>query len=291
MMMVRVRRRLVAPGRLWRQRPRLASAIVVAAIFAAVLVSTMSPFLQQHPNGRPPSTVYLADHRGVAVEDLPNPYHSLNDLKHAELYPSADERHMVDPPPDTSVVLVNCRTTSGPWSIAVHRSWAPFGADRFLDMVESGYFRHKVPLMRCVQGYICQFGLAGTASALWTKKIPDDPQWLPDCEVNAKDVRRFARGYFGYAGGGPQTRGRQFFVALDANRELGSPAAVWEVPWGELVGEHSYQTLSRIYTGYGEDGPDQNALLESTAHIYTALEFPLLDYILDCEKVDERVFS
>ena len=69
------------------------------------------------------------------------PYTSLADLSSAERFPVATaERHMVTPPAETAqqgVALVCCRTTRGPLSLLVHHAWAPAGARRFLDLVES----------------------------------------------------------------------------------------------------------------------------------------------------------
>ena len=64
-------------------------------------------------------------------------------------------------------------------------------------------------------------------------------------------MKRFAQGYLAYAGSGTDSRGVQLIVALEANPRLGG-GSPWEVPWGELVGAHSYDTLAKIYTGYGE---------------------------------------
>jgi hypothetical protein len=159
-------------------------------------------------------------------------------------------------------------------------------------MVTTHYFFNKVPLMRCVAGWLCQFGLAGQASALFAKKIKDDKQWLVQPAASAAEengsssVKMFARGYFAYAGGGPNTRGRQLFVALADSSTLGA-GGPWEVPWGELVGKHSFETLANIYTGYGEQGPDQDALTKEGAHEMIAKDFPLLDYIISCAVVDE----
>ena len=218
------------------------------------------------------------------------PYRSLQDLSPEERIPKASgRRHIVDPPLDTTVTLVCCQTTQGPWSIAVHESWAPLGAQRFLNMVTSGYFNHTVPLMRCVSKFLCQFGLAGEYSKFFKDSLPDDPQWLPagpDHRVNAVGVKRFQRGYFSYAGGGVHSRDNQLFVALYDNGPLGG-GSPWEVPWGELVGEHSYQTLDKIYTGYGEDGPSQHLLWQKGALDVVKQQFPQLDWINSCAVVDE----
>lgn len=71
--------------------------------------------------------------------------------------------HMVPPPPGP-VHLVCCRTTVGPLLIAVHPSWAPIGAARFMDMVQSKFFSSQVPLFRALKGFLVQFGLAGKPS-------------------------------------------------------------------------------------------------------------------------------
>lgn len=232
----------------------------------------------------------------VAASTASCPYVSLTDLAASERYPTASERrHMVTPPAESDVAgvtLVCCETTQGPWNILVHHSWAPFGARRFLDMVEAAYFDTTVPLMRCVDKFLCQFGLNGVPDKMkpFRGTLPDDPNWLPegkDHRENEMGVKRFQKGYFAYAGAGPHSRNLQFIVALNNNGPLagGSP---WEVPWGELVGEHSFATLEKIYTGYGEKGPKQGLLYKSSALDYVHEHFPNLDYVQSCKVVDRE---
>ena len=64
----------------------------------------------------------------------------------------------------------------------------------------------------------------------------------------------------------------------------GSP---WEVPWGELVGAHSYNTLDKIYTGYGEKGPSQGRLHKEGHLEWVKKDFPELDFVNSCAIVDE----
>jgi peptidyl-prolyl cis-trans isomerase A (cyclophilin A) len=221
------------------------------------------------------------------------PYRSWQDLTEGEQHPVASaERHMVTPPAGGKITLVCCQTTAGPWSIAIHHKWAPLGAQRFLDMVEANYFNNQnVPLMRCIHNFLCQFGLAGKASEQFSASIRDDPNWLPEGPThreNSLGVKRFSRGYMAYAGSKSKngSRGNQIIVALADNGPLagGSP---WEVPWGELVGAHSFETLSKIYTGYGEKGPKQGSLHKDDALARVPEEFPLLDLIQSCHVVDE----
>lgn len=222
------------------------------------------------------------------------PYMQLTDLAASERYPKASaDRHTVNPPLETNtlgVALVCCDTTKGPLSIMVHHSWAPNGARRFLDMVENNYFG-RVPLMRCVDKFLCQFGLNGNPTAMkpFRHTIPDDPNWLPsgkEFRKNKLGIKRFNKGYLAYAGSGPNSRNLQWIVALEDNGPLGG-GSPWEVPWGELVGDHSYKTLSTIYTGYGESGPKQGILHKSNSlETYVKVRFPKLDYIKSCRVVD-----
>lgn len=273
-------------------------AVVLAVIAWLLYDAAANPYRTPLPedNG---ALVTDKSHPGAgvvaAVPAATCPYTSLQQLTPEERFPHKGPRHQVEPPQGGLVTLVCCQTTAGPWSIAVHGRWAPRGSQRFLKMVRAGYFNnpHRVPLMRCVRNFLCQFGLAGpTTTALskeFDRRMPDDPNWLPigpDYKVNADGVKRFARGYFAYAGSGVDSRGVQLIVSLQDNPRLGG-GSPWEVPWGELVGAHSFETLSKIYTGYGEQGPSQGRLRREGASAAVARDFPLLDYITSCQVVDE----
>ena len=72
---------------------------------------------------------------------------------------------------------VRLETTKGNIVIAVHRDWAPNGADRFYELVESGYY-DDAAVFRIRKGTWAQFGIAANpkvAQAWRTKMIPDDP--------------------------------------------------------------------------------------------------------------------
>ena len=148
--------------------------------------------------------------------------------------------------------------------------------------------------MRCVKNFICQFGIAGDPSynKPYTGKnhLEDDPNWLPEgpsFRTNELGVKRFAKGYLAYAGGGKNSRSNQLIVALGNNERLGG-GSPWEVPWGEVVGIESFVTLDKIYTGYGEKGPSQPRLSNEGSSEGVRKEFPNLDYILGCEVVDSN---
>jgi len=99
-------------------------------------------------------------------------------------------------------------------------------------------------------------------------------------------VKRFNRGFLAYAGGGKNSRTNQLILALGDNERLGG-GSPWEVPWGEIIGEESFQTLSKIHTGYGEKGPSQGRLRKEGSSKEIERDFPKLDYILDCNIIDK----
>lgn len=206
--------------------------------------------------------------------------------------PSPDNRkHIVAPPPGP-VTIVCCNSTQGVLSLEIHPSWAPNGAKRFLDMVRDNFFSTQVPMFRALKGFLIQFGLAGDPA---THKryhsygnLKDDSPWLPlgptGREING--VKRYQKGYLGYAGAGKNSRGTQLIVALEDNLYLGG-GSPWEVPFGQVFGEESFRTLSRFYTGYGEK-PSQGKIMNRGA-AYVHEEFPLLDFITECKIVRENV--
>src|SRR6476659_759344 len=68
-------------------------------------------------------------------------------------------------------------TSKGAFTIEVTRSLSPNGADRFYNMVRSGYFT-DVAFFRVVPGFMAQFGIHGdpAVSAAWrSANIQDEP--------------------------------------------------------------------------------------------------------------------
>ena len=201
--------------------------------------------------------------------------------------------HLV-PPPLGNVDLVCCDTTKGHITIAVHPTWAPKGAARFLDMVISGFFNTKVGLFRSLNHFLVQFGLHGEPSVqkTWNRKgsIKDDPSWLPfgpswRVHPNNTALYRYQKGYMAYAGGGKNSRGTQLILAYDRNKMLGG-GSPWEVPFGQLIGQESYEHIKQFYTNYGEQV--SQGKLQNRGNKYLE-EFPELDYIFNCNVIQEDV--
>jgi len=160
-------------------------------------------------------------------------------------------------------------TTKGDFVIAVQRAWAPRGADRFYNLVRSGYY-DGVRFFRVLPGFVAQFGIHGdtSVSRVWRERlIQDDP------------VRRTnVRGMLTYATGGPGTRTTQVFINLGSNDALDAQGFA---PFGQVV--EGMEVVDALYSGYGEGaprgrGPEQYRL-QVEGEKYLARQFPRLDKI------------
>jgi len=162
-------------------------------------------------------------------------------------------------------------TSKGVVVIEVHRDWAPNGADRFYNLVKSGYY-NDVRFFRVVRDFMVQFGINGDPkiSAPWRTAAPmkDDPV-----------TQSNKRGYVTYATSGPDGRGTQVFINFKDNSGL-DPRGF--APIGQVVS--GMNVVDALYNGYGDSpsaggaGPDQGRV-QMEGNAYLAKDFPKLDYI------------
>lgn len=158
---------------------------------------------------------------------------------------------------------VRFETSRGPFTVAVTRSLSPLGADRFYELVMTGYFT-DVRFFRVVPGFVVQFGMNGDpkVNGMWAdRKIADEPVK----ETNAKGTIVFATS-------GPNSRSNQLFINLADNPRLD---AMGFAPFGRVV--DGMGVVDSIYSGYGE-APDQQQITAS-GNAYLERMFPKLDYI------------
>ncbi len=164
---------------------------------------------------------------------------------------------------------VKFNTTKGSFVVAVHRDWAPLGADRFYNLVKFGYY-NDASFFRVVPGFVIQFGLSPNPrlSQIWSQAmIQDDP-------VRHSNLA----GTLAFAAAGPNTRTTQVFINLANNSNLD---AMGFAPFGQVV--QGMNVVEKIYSGYGDappsgHGPDQNRIMMQGA-AYLKKDFPKLDSI------------
>lgn len=163
---------------------------------------------------------------------------------------------------------VELDTTRGIIVIDVKREWAPKGADRFHELVTSGYFT-DVAFFRVIRGFMAQVGISGdpTSNAEWrAKPIPDDP-------VKATNTR----GMVTFATSGPDSRTTQFFINFGDNSRLDGMGFA---PFGKVK---DMAPVDALYDGYGEGAPrgrgPAQGLIQTKGNAYLQESFPKLDYI------------
>ena len=166
--------------------------------------------------------------------------------------------------PDSFVARL--ATTKGDVDVIVRRDWSPNGADRFYELVATGYY-DGARFFRTIRGFVSQFGLAAdtAVTARWrTRSIADDPV-----------TQTNRRGTLVYAAGGPNTRTTQMFLNLRDNPRLD---AMGFSPIGEVI--RGLDAVDSLHTGYGDgaNAPSQDRITRE-GEAYLAANFPLLDRI------------
>jgi peptidyl-prolyl cis-trans isomerase A (cyclophilin A) len=170
---------------------------------------------------------------------------------------------------------VKLKTTKGDIIIDVKRAWSPHGADRFYELVESGYYTDTA-FFRVIDGFMAQVGISGdpAVNAKWRERgILDDP-------VKASNTR----GMVTFAmSGRPNSRTTQFFINFDDNENLDGMRFA---PFGKV---RDMKVVDSLHKGYGEGaphgmGPDQSRI-QKEGNAYLKNEFPKLDYILIAEVI------
>ena len=165
---------------------------------------------------------------------------------------------------------VRFETTRGDVVFEIRREWAPYGADRFFNLVRTGYY-DDVRFFRVVEGFMAQFGINGdprTAVTWAQQSIPDDPI----------GILSNTRGTLTFAMAGPASRTTQLFINFVDNVALDEQGFA---PIGRVV--EGMAVVDAIYAGYGEmaprgGGPAPQFILQR-GNDWLRAEYPRLDYI------------
>ena len=155
-------------------------------------------------------------------------------------------------------------TSAGTLTVAVQRSLAPHGADRFYELVTSGFYDDQ-RFFRVVPGFVVQWGMSGdpAVTAQWADaRIPDDPV----ATSNVRGTITFA------ATSAPGSRTTQVFINLGNNTNLDEMGFA---PFGRVV--EGMEVVDAINAEYGQS-PNQGEIRRA-GNQYLNQEFPRLDYI------------
>src|SRR5438270_643731 len=75
------------------------------------------------------------------------------------------------------VYRIKFETSKGEFFLQVNKEWAPVGAERFFQLVQTGFY-DGARFFRVLPGFMAQFGIAADpkVQALWRQSpLPDDP--------------------------------------------------------------------------------------------------------------------
>lgn len=160
---------------------------------------------------------------------------------------------------------VTFHTTKGDFTISVHRTWAPRGADRFYNLVKN-HFYDGAKVFRVVPGFVVQFGISPfpDVSKAWeSATIPDDTITVHN-----------QRGAVTFASAGPDTRTTQVFINLGNNANLDTNQFA---PFGAVTSGMS--VVESLYSGYGDDPTSHQPEMTDQGNAYFDKQWPKLDAI------------
>jgi peptidyl-prolyl cis-trans isomerase A (cyclophilin A) len=170
------------------------------------------------------------------------------------------------------VFRVGIDTTKGAIVVEVHRDWSPNGADRFYELVTSGYYDDN-RFFRVVAGRWAQFGINGdpaVAKAWRDRPIPDDPRRQSN-----------VRGTVAFAFAVPNERTTQVYIALTDLSATQDDQGF--VPFGQVVS--GMEVADALNSEYGESSGSgiragrQQPLFDG-GNAYLDRAFPRLDRIV-----------
>jgi peptidyl-prolyl cis-trans isomerase A (cyclophilin A) len=160
---------------------------------------------------------------------------------------------------------VKFETTKGTFTVSVHRTWAPHGADRFYNLVKAHFF-DGAKFFRVVPGFVVQFGISPypEVSKAWQSAT------IPGDQVAAHN----SRGAFDFASAGPNTRTTQVFVDLGDNAFLDGNGFA---PIGSVT--QGMDVLDKLYSGYKEQPTPHQGEMQSQGNAWLEQHYPKLDSI------------
>jgi peptidyl-prolyl cis-trans isomerase A (cyclophilin A) len=164
------------------------------------------------------------------------------------------------------VYKVKLTTTKGDVIIQVNRAWAPIGADRFYNLVRSGFFKDAA-FFRTIPNFMTQFGIPArpdVAKAWEQANLIDDRV----TQSNKRGMVTFAKT------GAPNSRSTQIFINFGDNVFLDAQGFA---PFGQVI--QGMDIVDKFFSGYG-DAPDQGRIT-AQGKAYLDRSFPNLDRIVN----------
>jgi peptidyl-prolyl cis-trans isomerase A (cyclophilin A) len=165
-----------------------------------------------------------------------------------------------------AVFKANFETDIGSFVVEVHRDWSPNGADRFYNLVKSGYF-DGVKFFRVIPGFMVQFGMHGdpAVNTAWSgARIADDPVK----ESNKRGTITFAKP------NAPNARSAQVFINFADNGGLDGQGFS---PFGKVT--TGMTVVDKINAKYGATPGNDQGNIAASGNAYLDKTYPGLTFI------------
>lgn len=170
-------------------------------------------------------------------------------------------------------------TTKGNFTVEVYRSWSPLGADRFYQLIRTGYYNNTV-IFRVVKDYLVQFGVSEekTKNIFWQgKNLKDEPV----IASNTDSTICFSRG-------APNTRKTSVFINLRNNLTydtLKSAGVKGFVPFAKVI--YGMDIVRQFFSEYGNNTMKAADSVYFKGNAYLLKRFPGLDMIKEAKILKE----
>ena len=163
-------------------------------------------------------------------------------------------------PEITEIVTVLMQTTAGDLRIQVYPQAAPNAAQRFVELVQSGFY-DDTPVSRVVPGFVAQFGVNWRQPhSIWRQRnFNDDPTLFA-----------LERGTLAFAKAGPNTNSTQVFINYTENNRLADPQYNFTV-FAEVV-DGMDVVDSFVQVGDPSGGLDQGRLWQDGGNYLESLQ-------------------
>ena len=172
-----------------------------------------------------------------------------------------DPASLSEKAPDAYKVRLD--TSAGPVVIQVTRAWAPLGADRFYNLVKSGFY-DNVRFFRVIPGFMAQGGMNGDPAIqrVWGRaNFQDDPVK----QSNTRGFVTFAKT------GAPNSRSTQIFINYGNNANLDAQGFA---PFGQVISGMEAVDKFEAY----KNVPDQG-MITAEGNAYLQRDYPKLTVI------------
>lgn len=170
-------------------------------------------------------------------------------------------------------------TTKGNFTVEVYRNWSPLGADRFYQLIRTGYYNNTL-VFRVVKDYLVQFGVSEdkAKNIFWQgKNLKDEPV----VGSNTDSTLCFSRG-------APNTRKTSVFINLRNNLTydtLNAAGVKGFVPFAKVI--TGMEVVRLFFSDYGNETMKYADSVYFKGNAYLKKKFPELDMIKEARIVKE----